>query len=92
LIQIPPETFTAWNGLALAHYVGSIAKLALTGQGSLGALTSIMVRGLTIPYYRKVFAHSSLYCKESKRDKGWGDWVQFWEREKSVKDGENESN
>jgi hypothetical protein len=51
-----------------------------------------MVRGLTIPYYRKVFAHSSLYFKESKRDKGWGDWVQFWEREKSVKDGENESN
>jgi hypothetical protein len=51
-----------------------------------------MGRGLTVPYYRKVFAHSSLYFTESKRDKGWGDWVQFWEREKSVKDGENESN
>jgi hypothetical protein len=31
VIQIPPETFTAWNGLALAHYAGSSAKLALIG-------------------------------------------------------------
>jgi hypothetical protein len=36
MLNLPCQTLMAWNGLALAHYVGSGAKLALTGL--LGAL------------------------------------------------------
>jgi hypothetical protein len=38
MLNLPCQTLMAWNGLALAHYVGSGAKLALTGL--LGALAT----------------------------------------------------
>jgi len=47
MLNLPCQTLMAWNGLALADYVGSGAKLALTGL--LDALPIMWVRGFTIP-------------------------------------------
>jgi hypothetical protein len=31
IVNVPPWTLMSWNGLALAHYVGCVTWLTLTG-------------------------------------------------------------
>jgi hypothetical protein len=48
IIESATPDLKSWDGLALAHYIGCVAKVVI--RGSLGTLGNIMGRGLTIPY------------------------------------------